>query len=77
MHDLKTERTRLALTNQLIAQLDVRANELQCQKTTLEMCKQDTARIDEQLLYVSDAFVTSMAIREKLQAELAVRIGTS
>jgi hypothetical protein len=39
------------------------------------MCRQDTARIDEQLRYVSDAYATSMAIRKKLQAELAVRIG--
>lgn len=74
VHDLKTKETRLALTNQLIAQLDVRANELQRQKTTLEMCKQDTARIDEQLLYVSDAFATTRAIQRKLQVELAVRI---
>jgi hypothetical protein len=75
VHDFKTKETRLALTNQLIAQLDVRADGLERQKATLKMCRQDTARIDEQLRYVSDAYATSMAIRKKLQAELAVRIG--
>ena len=75
VYDLKTKEMRLALTNELIAQLDLRVNVLIRQKTTLEMCKQDTARIDEQLLYVSDAFATTRAIQKKLQVELAVRIG--
>jgi hypothetical protein len=74
VHDLKTKETRLALTNQLIAQLDVRADGLERQKATLKMCKQDTTPIDEQLRYVSDAYATSTAIRKKLQAELATYI---
>jgi hypothetical protein len=75
VYDLKTKEMRLALTNQLIAQLDLRVNVLIRQKATLEMCKQDTARIDEQLRYVSDAFATTRAIQKKLQIELAVHIG--
>jgi hypothetical protein len=75
VHDLKTKETRLALTNQLITQLDVRADGLEHQKAILKLCKQDTTRIDEQLRYVSNAYTTSMAIRKKLQAELAAHIG--
>ncbi len=64
--DLKTKETRLALTNQLIAQLDVRADGLEHQKAILKLCKQDTGRIDEQLRNVGEAYTTSMAIRKKL-----------
>lgn len=76
MHDLTTKEARLALVNQLIAQLDLRVDFLIRQKTTLKMCKQDTTRIDELLLSVSHSLIKTRVLKKKLQVELAAHNGS-